>query len=211
MERYQQVLTLEYAREMSGKRYAGNGFYEEYTEVRICSYGDYHGSSVDKANYSSLMEWAKEKELDLTTGYGAYSSNWITLTSEWLDSLTEEVWDELWEILSALEDYPLIDDEAHSQLETEAWWEQLDQCVIEDALKVANLPTEYVLDGTDEDEWKNALNEVAREHSNYDGFLEGAESYCYNWNWLSGLDKEQLKPLRDLCAKDMNRYRCPAK
>lgn len=211
MTRYEDVLSLEYVRQTLERWYVGKGFDEEREVIRLCLYGDYCGSSVDKANYLSLEKWAKEKGLDLETEYGSYSSHWIVLTQTWLDSLSDDQWDELWETLSALEDYPLIDDEEHSMLETDAWWDQLDRWVIEDALKVAGLPTEYVLDGTDEDEWKNALNEVAREHSTYDGYLESAETYAYNWSWLGDLNKEQLKPLRDLCAKDMNKYRYTAK
>ena len=79
---------------------------------------DYGGSLVDKANYNEFIEMYGE-EPGVYRLYGGFDSFGIALR------LCDLANTDIWETLKSLEDYPLINDEALSNLEseqeTEAW------------------------------------------------------------------------------------------
>lgn len=96
----------------------------------IMTYGDYGGSLVEKANNVWMREnWMGESVRDdsdpvdepLTPHvhgvYGGHGSDAIAIN---VTDICDECATELAEILESLDDYPLLDEELHSELEYEA-------------------------------------------------------------------------------------------
>ena len=87
---------------------------------------DYSGCLVERANYREFLEQFGELDgvHEVYGGHGTYA------VAVRIDALT----DEMAELFAGLEDYPLIDDESHSELEMEAaeeaWdsWARSDFC-----------------------------------------------------------------------------------
>lgn len=103
--------------ELAAGTYDAAGSGALYAEVPGTAWGDYSGNLIDRANYKAL--------LDLFGGV------FVQLSGDWSSSaLLIRVDDtrypaHLAQVLHALEDYPLVDDEVYSQLEQqlarEAW------------------------------------------------------------------------------------------
>lgn len=81
-----------------------------------CSGSDYSGSLIDAANYKALLGMIPddyEDGLEYVTYSGGYGTFALAIR---IDALTEEILDSL----ESLDDYPLLDDSLHSELEIEA-------------------------------------------------------------------------------------------
>lgn len=82
--------------------------------------GDYCGDYVNKANATYLM--ATHPDL-FQLARGSHGSEVVGITEEKRLALTDEEWETIKEIVEGLEDYPIIDEDTHSNIEMEAKWE----------------------------------------------------------------------------------------
>jgi hypothetical protein len=144
-----------------------------YIDHPYCCMGDYGGSGdVGEANRRSVLEMANEAGLDV----GYYYAQTLYRMEEWprdeWEYPTENVldiygsyghkavwfrkdWDEAEDILAALDDYPLLDEDLNSQVtmewEDEAW----ESWVESDLYSTLDEDTQEALDErTDPDTWK---------------------------------------------------------
>jgi hypothetical protein len=102
--------------------YERNGFNPEvrnFFKIPHCVWGDYIGGSVDRANIEYLQkhypEYVDERTYD-------YSTLQLVI---WLDGDYPE---EFIDLINALEDYPLLDEETHSNVEYEIkgdYWNEI--------------------------------------------------------------------------------------
>lgn len=97
---------------------------DQWHEVEWATGSDYSGGLVTKANYEVLQEMLEEKHPSgegppvWATTYGGYGTYGVLVVWDRLDG-------DIQEAIAGLEDYPLIDEEKHSELqidaEEEAW------------------------------------------------------------------------------------------
>lgn len=174
----------------------------ETTYIRFFGYGDYSGSLVEKSNQNLFRKFLDENEIEYvvrTLGYGYCA---IELSAVTLALLNNYEWAELIDLLSSYVNYTVLDDSHYSELEHETRIESYNISVVEDALKAANLPYEYVLDGTELEEWVSALEALYCEYDNGSSHSEPYGWY-WGWSWMSKLNKGQLSEVRKLVAKDI--------
>jgi len=88
--------------------------------IEHTTYSDYSGSTVERSNETAIAEDNKNADW-LKSLYGGHGSSGLAIdVRAWLDSLDPEYGDSpLLETIESLEDYPVVDDEAISQLEME--------------------------------------------------------------------------------------------
>jgi len=83
----------------------------------VLAYGDYDNSTaVERSNVKAVEEMFDESEalVWMSHGHGSYAVGFV---------YDPEVAEEVIELLGALSDYPLVDDEAHSEMEMEMFEE----------------------------------------------------------------------------------------
>ncbi len=123
---------------------------------------DYSGGFVAKANFKAFVdEWADHDPPFFTELYGGHSTYGVAIH---IGSAPDEVWEQL----AQLEQYPLLDDDLHTQLEeegkNEAWerwacdeYKQLWEQALEDD---ETLPEGWV-DLISDDDWRQHFEECA--------------------------------------------------
>lgn len=94
-----------------------------YIIPRYASGSDYSGGTVERSNYLALCEEFDDYCVYVSGGHGSYaiafSVRWLCTDSDDSDDDTDAIKDNVLNILSALEDYPCIDECALSDLESE--------------------------------------------------------------------------------------------
>ena len=108
-----------------------------FFEFPFTAWGDYCGSTVEHANYNEMMESFKDNPAlyDIRGGYNSHS---IVCH---VDILQDE---DILDILEGLQDYPLINDESHSNLEFDLQRESWDAWIKSDLKhKLDELEIEY--------------------------------------------------------------------
>lgn len=117
----------------------------DVVEVPYTVWGDYVGSSVERSNYRSLLRDYPDVFIDISGGYWSHVL--------YIRPRTMLQTDGLFESITALFDYPLYDEEDHSELEMTEAWEAWDGWVKFDLGRA--LATEYDLDVDNwtEEEW----------------------------------------------------------
>ena len=96
--------------------------------------GDYVGGYVQKANAKYLLDTHGEIFTSVT---GFYSTETVGITEEKRLALTEDEFSTIKEIVEGLEDYPIIDDDTHSNVEMEAkqeYWTEYGRDGVREAL-----------------------------------------------------------------------------
>jgi len=92
---------------------------EVYFFVPESSGSDYSGSTVSRSNYLVFTEtYGKDNEW-VFSAYGGFSTYAAVIGLTGLLGCDEDTFDEVCNVLEGLEDYPLIDEEAYSQLESD--------------------------------------------------------------------------------------------
>jgi hypothetical protein len=90
----------------------------DLVDIELCSGSDYSGSSVTVANYSSILkEFSEALERAVWPYYGGHGTYGIVVKDS---ALTEHEWLRLVSIIIQLQDYPLIDEDEWSKVESEA-------------------------------------------------------------------------------------------
>ncbi len=137
----------------------------QWYEVGHATGSDYSGGLVTKANYESLQEMLDEEHPSgkspaaWGTTYGGHGTYGILVVWDRLDS-------EIQDVIGGLEDYPLIDDDKHSELQMEAEgeaWENWAQREFEDALE-KHYDLDEFPDGVDTYEIFHQASEKANEY-----------------------------------------------
>ena len=97
---------------------------EFYFFLPYASGSDYSGSTVEKANHKEFLE-SYGKEQFVWESHGGFDTYAVVLGLTGLLECADDTFDAILGIIEGLEDYPLIDDEALSNLEStladEAW------------------------------------------------------------------------------------------
>jgi hypothetical protein len=136
-----------------GMQYVGPGETATHYEIPVTAWGDYFGDGVSRSNYRSLLRDFPDTFVEVK---GDYFSQYLAIP---VDSLT----DELLDIATGLvEQYPLYDEEDHSELETEELDEQLGDWIISDI-----------------------RSDLRREHGKEDAFLSDDTIRELFYEWLS--------------------------
>jgi hypothetical protein len=103
--------------------------------LEYATFSDYSGSTVERANYTVIIDGWQARAEWLKTTYGGHGTAGIVIdVLAWLNAIAREDDDsgaaDLLEAIVALEDYPLIDEDAHSELELE-----LEEAALPDAYR----------------------------------------------------------------------------
>ena len=97
---------------------------ELYFFLPYASGSDYSGSTVEEANHKEFLESYGEEEF-VWEAHGGYNTYAVVLGLTGLLECADDTFDAILDIIEGLEDYPLINDEALSNLEftlaDEAW------------------------------------------------------------------------------------------
>lgn len=101
---------------------------ELYLSIDLCTGSDYSGGSVTKSNYNCMKKYVENTE-GVYTVYGGYSTYGIMVKLSTIDQN-----DEMWNILNELSNYPLLDEENHSELEIEL----TNTCINDELYPIAN-------------------------------------------------------------------------
>lgn len=139
-------------------------------EIPHTMYSDYSGDTVHRSNCDVLLEDFKDRQSKgLWEVYGGHGTRGIVVDKDTLES------DEMQDILYQLENYPLISDDHHSQLEyeieTEAWQDYIRDDLLR-ALHAADIDTDELEE--EEDKLYTTFNE-AMERANV--YYEHQDSY----------------------------------
>lgn len=97
-----------------------------YIQPQYLATGDYHPNGMVGA--ANLKDWSELFPIEENDFWDEQSSGWggrsVVIDLRRLDRADPEVVEQVREVLQGLESYPLINDETHSELETEAQDEQ---------------------------------------------------------------------------------------
>jgi len=107
---------------------------ELYFYVPYASGSDYSGSTVEKANAKCIEDSYGEHDW-VHPVYGGHGTYAVAIGVTGLLGCDEDTFDELCETLEGLDDYPLIDEDAHSALEMESADEAWDSWVADDFVR----------------------------------------------------------------------------
>lgn len=105
-----------------------------FWEPPNCSYSDYSGSFVDKANMLALL---REFPAIFTKDNGAHGWEACGIREEKRLALTEEEYEAIKDIIEGLEDYPVVDEDLLSDIELEAksdFWGEYGRSAVRSAL-----------------------------------------------------------------------------
>lgn len=169
----------------------------DFVVVNCCGYGDYCGSTVEKANYEYFMrEWGDTP--GVVEVYGGYDSHAVGLF------VTDFLYlPEMLEQIAGLEDYPLFDDEELSRVEQEMideWWADNGQWDFERAI-VTNLDLgdggdcleDVGFDVLDDDFWELFMEKL--DDSNVEFIFEtGCNLYIELDKVAAGVTSADLEP-----------------
>ena len=92
---------------------------ELYFYVPFATYSDYSGSTVEASN-ADCIESAYDEHDWVHPVYGGHGTHAVAIGVTGLLTCDEDLFDELCETFEGLANYPLIDEQAHSDYETEA-------------------------------------------------------------------------------------------
>jgi hypothetical protein len=143
----------------------------DYFEIPVVTWGDYAGDTVARSNYEFFMETYGENPLvyDIIGGYNLHS---IVCH---VDILKDE---QISELLEGLENYPLMNEESHSELEStlesESW------------------------DGWIKSDLKRVLDESEIDYPEDDSELESLFWHCIRYNDIDFTHESAVSPYLDL-------------
>jgi hypothetical protein len=144
-------------------------------EPDTMTFSDYSGSSVERANCQTFLEQHEETEgvYETTGGYGTMG---VAIT---LSAITEE----MIEILDALQDYPVIDDEALSALEMKLEDEDWDSWIKDDFRRALKKTLQLPDDDpeADEDPSVEEMIDAITDEKLYEFYRERCEKTNTNW------------------------------
>lgn len=145
--------------------------YPKYIEVPFCTWSDYSGCTVERSNQRSFMNLFGNIP-GVYPVYGGYGTAGVLIEYELYES-NQDIQD----VINGLFDYPLINEEDHSELEfeleDEAWdWIKYD---LPKALLEAGKITEDESD--DEDALKDKFYQTIRDNNIYFIFEDAVSAY----------------------------------
>ena len=136
-----------------------------YVFSRYTGYSDYSGSTVEAANCAELHEQFDGAAISV---YGGYDTTDVCFSLRWIcDDETDFEADTLLDIFEGLEDYPLINDEALSNIEMECADEAWDCWAYSDFVKGVEKALNVELDGHDKDSMRTVFEAVREDCNEY--------------------------------------------
>lgn len=87
--------------------------------IPLATFSDYSGSLVERSNAEVLLKrypWLVQRG-------GGHGTEWLGISPPDLIDVTVESFSEFMNDITGLDDYPLLDEERHSEMEVEAWGE----------------------------------------------------------------------------------------
>lgn len=107
--------------------------HQEFWELPVASYSDYGGSMVERSNSKS---WLAMFPGHVEERHGGHSSSWVGITDAKLGTLTPDEIETLIDAIDRLkDDYPILDDDLHSNMQMEAQWKDWDESYREEFRK----------------------------------------------------------------------------
>lgn len=162
-----------YFGDLDSKKSYQNDEPTDYIEVPYTTGSDYSGDSVTVANYRAI--WEDHKEMPgLYQIYGGHGTYGLVIRRDVLESDTENG-ETMREIIEKLNDYPLYDEEMHSEVEheaeNEAWDDWAKRDYRRELEKNGTLPEDSDLETTDghitDDQLFRVFSQVADAISEY--------------------------------------------
>lgn len=138
-------------------------------EVPYTVWGDYVGSTVERSNYRSLVEDYPDTFIEIS---GGYWSHVLYIRPERLNATEGLV-----EAIEGLFDYPLYNEDDHSQLEMDIAWEAWDAYLRSD-IERDDIPEHLCSEDWSDEDWEFFRQEYYRltYEQNYGPEMEGADS-----------------------------------
>lgn len=165
-------------------------------EISYATGSDYSGGLVTRSNYLVIEQMAEEDE-DLADflvfTYGGYGTYGVFIRLD----LDDEVPDELIDVVSALSDYPLLDDDHHSNLEIEAEdeaWSDWGRSDFHRALEKSHLALDHeeIIEDLTDDQLDELWRIGADQHGDGGVIHEETGPYFYVDSVAKILDEEDL-------------------
>lgn len=138
----------------------------EYVMLPLSSGSDYSGSTVERSNYLVFLEQFPELLIDVYGGHGTYA---LLCPLAYSCALQDD--------LNDLEQYPVLDDDAWSNLEYEIESEAWDDWIRGDFVHALE-QHEVSIDGLN-DTAQHALFQLGYSQSNAEYIHEGGYTSCY--------------------------------
>ena len=151
-----------------------------YFSLDYFVYGDYTGDLVNKANHEAMEEILNKEGIEYEVDQEAYSTYSLLIPFSALENETVK------ETLEGLQDYPLIDEEKHSELEEELRQESWDSYGRQDFENALTETFEIQLSEMGEDFYLSdeMVDELAYEASNHTsegyGHYESVNDYWFD-------------------------------
>lgn len=107
-------------------------FYDEGQDtplVQLGWFGGYPGEALHDANAQAALEWAEGRYyiVAYSSWFGGCQS--VQLMLNW-DNVTLEELEEVLEMIDGFREYPVLDEDLYSQIESERWVEMIDDMVV---------------------------------------------------------------------------------
>jgi acyl carrier protein len=136
---------------------------------------DYSGSIVERSNFKAFQEKFGDGEDEWwTNAIGSHGTFALLID---MQGVPEDIEEEVAEFLNALHDYPVADDDLHSQMEMEAQNEAWDSWAKKDFIKALEKKFDVELDDVDDEKIFELFHEACDSSNTYWENQQGDEMY----------------------------------
>lgn len=126
----------------------------ELLEIPVTMYSDYSGSTVERANCDYFVQYCKDNQIRYFDIYGDYGTTGVMVY--FTDYESNE---DMREMINALDNYPLFDDESLSNLELQLEDESWDSWVKYDLIRALDKAGIEYNEDTLQDDFYNVIRE----------------------------------------------------
>jgi hypothetical protein len=163
-------------------------------------WSDHAGGTVERSNYRVLLDTLPESGLNVwwADESGNYGSHWIQIIPGGLDQAEDDELTELADTIQGLENYPVLDDDDHSELETELDNEALPEIIsnirrsVENDIEASSFADAIQVDPDDFDNeffwdlvqlhdsapWSSGLHQIEFIHESADSTYVNEDQYA---------------------------------
>jgi len=162
-------------------------------------YSDYSGSTVDRSNCDVFLE-RYGKRADVWETYGGFGTRGVIMRRRVYDDPQTEEEEEIRECIDSLFNYPLIDEEHHSNLEfelEEEGWNDYGRDDLRRALKKSAIYTDEELDDISDEVLDWMWYVVCDVEAIYPLFEDAVSCYFYIDEAVKAWNKDILKDKED--------------
>ena len=164
-----------------------------YLVPAYLSGSDYSGSLVERANHRAWSEkFASGEDTWWTNAPGGHGTFAVVID---MDGVPEEDAEEVAEFIGGLEDYPLADEDLHSEMEMEAQSEAWDNWARSDFKRALEKKFNVELDEVDDEKVFELFQEKADESNTYWENEQGDSMYINLDRIIKKISKNDVKEL----------------